>query len=225
MKKLINTFMVVVILISVIFATAISAKVTEESLGYKILAESQNKSELITVKDFSVIDGDTSDFILNRTEEPSIKARFLLIDAPEMQIKPYTKEVKNRVRALLKEADHIQIEYEGPTKDKYQRNLVHVWVDGILLQKILVTEGLAIARYINGYLPNSQYFQAIYQAQDYAAKNKLKLWSTGDSEYLSKAEGLSVPYEGEGASGNSSSAGFVRDDAGVSEDVYFRLSI
>lgn len=59
MKQLINTFMVAVILISVIFPTAISAKVTEEILGYKILAESQNKSEPITVKDFSVIDGDT----------------------------------------------------------------------------------------------------------------------------------------------------------------------
>ena len=56
MKKLINTFMVAVILISVIFPTAISAKVTEETLGYKILAESQKKSELITVKDYSVID-------------------------------------------------------------------------------------------------------------------------------------------------------------------------
>ena len=41
----------------------------------------------------------------------------------------------------------------------------------------------------------------------------------------SKAEGLSVPYEGAGASGNSSPAGFVGDDASVSEDVYFRLSI
>lgn len=108
--------MVVVILISVIFPTAISAKVTEEILGYKILAESQNKSELITVKDFSVIDGDTTDFILDRAEEPSIKARFLLIDASEMQNKPYTKEVKNRVRALLKEAVLIQIEYEGQPK-------------------------------------------------------------------------------------------------------------
>lgn len=76
-----------------------------------------------------MIDGDTTDFILDWAEEPSIKARFLLIDAPEMQNKPYAKE------AVL-----IQIEYEGPTKDKYQRDLVHVWVDGILLQKILVTE-------------------------------------------------------------------------------------
>lgn len=49
----------------------------------------------------------------------------------------------------------------------------------------------------------------------------MKLWSTGDTEYLSKAEGLSVPYEDEGASGNSSSAGFVGVDASVSEDVYY----
>ena len=87
-----------------------------------------------------MIDGATADFILDRAEEPSIKARYLLIDAPEMQNKPYPKEAKNRVRALLKEAVLIQIEYEGPTKDKYQRDLVHVWVDGILLQKILITE-------------------------------------------------------------------------------------
>ena len=64
----------------------------------------------------------------------------MLIDVPEMQNKPYAKEVKNRVRALLKEAVLIQIEYEGPTKDKYQRDLVHVRVDGTLFQKILITE-------------------------------------------------------------------------------------
>nr|WP_269434943.1 thermonuclease family protein [Ruoffia tabacinasalis] len=64
----------------------------------------------------------------------------MLIEASEMQNKPYAKEAKNRVRALLKEAVLIQIEYEGPIKDKFQRDLVHVWVDGILLQKILVTE-------------------------------------------------------------------------------------
>lgn len=38
MKQLINTFMVVMILVSVIFPTAISVKVTKEILGYKILA-------------------------------------------------------------------------------------------------------------------------------------------------------------------------------------------
>ena len=77
MKQLINTFMVVVILISVIFPTAISAKVTEEILSYKILAESQNKSELITVKDFSVIDGDTTDFYLGLSKGTIYKSTIL----------------------------------------------------------------------------------------------------------------------------------------------------
>ena len=107
MKKIINALIVAVILISVIFPTAISAKVTDETLGYKILAESQNKSELITVKDFSVID---------RAEEPSIKARFLLIDAPEMQNKPYANDAKNRVRALIKRLTSSKSTMKGQPK-------------------------------------------------------------------------------------------------------------
>ncbi|MRI80905.1 hypothetical protein GIY11_02530 [Aerococcaceae bacterium DSM 109653] len=116
MKKIINALIVAVILISVIFPTAISAKVTDETLGYNILAESQNKSELITVKDFSVIDGDTADFILDRAEEPSIKARFLLIDAPEMQNKPYANDAKNRVRALIKRLTSSKSTMKGQPK-------------------------------------------------------------------------------------------------------------
>lgn len=116
MKKIINALIVAVILISVIFPTAISAKVTDETLGYKILAESQNKSELITVRDFSVIDGDTADFILDRAEEPSIKARFLLIDAPEMQNKPYANDAKNRVRALIKRLTSSKSTMKGQPK-------------------------------------------------------------------------------------------------------------
>lgn len=223
MRKLWSVFIVVLISLSVVLPSATSAKVTEESLGYKILAESQNKSELVTVKDFRVIDGDTADFILDRSEEASIKARFLLIDAPELQNKPYAKEAKNRVRELLQSADLIQVEYEGAKKDRYGRDLVHVWVDEILLQEILVSEGLAIARYIKGYLPNSHYAQTIYDSQDYAAKNGIKVWTRKDPDYLSKAEGLTsayvaseVPETTDQATGDSGANGFV--DNGVVEE-------
>ncbi|XJS11043.1 excalibur calcium-binding domain-containing protein [Aerococcaceae bacterium WGS1372] len=193
MRKFWSGLLVSVITLGIIMPTAISAKITEELLGYKILAESQNKGELVTVKDFNVIDGDTADFILDRKEDPSIKARFLLIDAPELRgNEPYAKESKNRVRELLQSADLIQIEYEGAKKDKYERDLVHVWVDGILLQEILVSEGYAIARYIKGYLPNSEYVQTIYDSQDYAARNGFKVWTGKDPDYLAKAEGLTA---------------------------------
>ncbi|WPC07807.1 thermonuclease family protein [Globicatella sp. PHS-GS-PNBC-21-1553] len=189
----------------------IKAEVTEAALGYNTLAETTaSPDQLITVKDFKVYDGDTADFILNRATEPSIKARFLLMDAPEIRGGvPYSKAARKRVNQIFEEAELIQIEYEGPKKDKYQRDLVHVWVDGHLLSEILIREGYAIARYIHQYLPNSQYVKAIYEAQEKAKYEGLRVWVDGDLEFINKAE-----YELQA----NHSAGSVNE----AEEVYYR---
>ncbi|NLJ19058.1 thermonuclease family protein [Globicatella sulfidifaciens] len=189
----------------------IKAEVTEDALGYNTLAETTaSPDQLITVKDFKVYDGDTADFILNRATEPSIKARFLLMDAPEIRGGvPYSKAARKRVNQIFEEAELIQIEYEGPKKDKYQRDLVHVWVDGHLLSEILIREGYAIARYIHQYLPNSQYVKAIYEAQEKAKYEGLRVWVDGDLEFINKAE-----YELQA----NHSAGSVNE----AEEVYYR---
>lgn len=189
----------------------IKAEVTEDALGYNTLAETTaSPDQLITVKDFKVYDGDTADFILDRATEPSIKARFLLMDAPEIRGGvPYSKAARKRVNQLFEEAELIQIEYEGPKKDKYQRDLVHVWVDGHLLSEILIREGYAIARYIHQYLPNSQYVKAIYEAQEKAKYEGLRVWVDGDLEFINKAE-----YELQA----NHSAGSVNE----AEEVYYR---
>lgn len=167
----------------------VTAEGIETSPAYELSAETQSEAELVNVTDFKVIDGDTADFILDRSEEPSIKARILLIDAPEVRgTKPYAEEAKLRVQELFEAADQIQIEYEGPKKDAYQRDLVHVWVDGVLLQEILVSEGLAIARYIEDYIPNSKYAPVVFAAQDYAELEQLNVWQDGEPKYLAQAE-------------------------------------
>lgn len=189
----------------------IKAEVTEAALGYNTLAETTaSPDQLFTVKSFNVYDGDTADFILERQIEPSIKARFLLMDAPEIRGGvPYSKVARKRVNQLFEEAELIQIEYEGPKKDKYQRDLVHVWVDGHLLSEILIREGYAIARYIHQYLPNSQYVKAIYEAQEKAKYEGLRVWVDGDLEFINKAE-----YELQA----NHSAGSVNE----AEEVYYR---
>lgn len=189
----------------------IKAEVTEAALGYNTLAETTaSPDQLITVKSFNVYDGDTADFILERQIEPSIKARFLLMDAPEIRGGvPYSKAARKRVNQIFEEAELIQIEYEGPKKDKYQRDLVHVWVDGHLLSEILIREGYAIARYIHQYLPNSQYVKAIYEAQEKAKYEGLRVWVDGDLEFINKAE-----YELQA----NHSAGSVNE----AEEVYYR---
>ena len=189
----------------------IKAEVAEAALGYNTLAETTaSPDQLITVKDFKVYDGDTADFILDRATEPSIKARFLLMDAPEIRGGvPYSKAARKRVNQLFEEAELIQIEYEGPKKDKYQRDLVHVWVDGHLLSEILIREGYAIARYIHQYLPNSQYVKAIYEAQEKAKYEGLRVWVDGDLEFINKAE-----YELQ--------ANHSADSVNEAEEVYYR---
>lgn len=189
----------------------IKAEVTEAALGYNTLAETTaSPDQLFTVKSFNVYDGDTADFILERQIEPSIKARFLLMDAPEIRGGvPYSKAARKRVNQIFEEAELIQIEYEGPKKDKYQRDLVHVWVDGHLLSEILIREGYAIARYIHQYLPNSQYVKAIYEAQEKAKYEGLRVWVDGDLEFINKAE-----YELQA----NHSAGSVNE----AEEVYYR---
>lgn len=189
----------------------IKAEVTEAALGYNTLAETTaSPDQLFTVKSFNVYDGDTADFILDRATEPSIKARFLLMDAPEIRGGvPYSKAARKRVNQLFEEAELIQIEYEGPKKDKYQRDLVHVWVDGHLLSEILIREGYAIARYIHQYLPNSQYVKAIYEAQEKAKYEGLRVWVDGDLEFINKAE-----YELQ--------ANHSADSVNEAEEVYYR---
>lgn len=231
MKKILSFVMLLMIgLATILPTTSVVAQITEETLGYKILAESENKSELITVTDFNVIDGDTADFVLDREEEPTIKARFLLIDAPELENTPYAKEAKNRVRELLKEADLIQVEYEGDKKDRYERDLVHVWLDGILLSEILASEGLAIARYIEDYIPNSVYADTIYKSQDYAVRKQFKVWDNGDADYLASAEGIistvaantpSAPVETTGDTGTTTYSEPVYEEP-VQENVYYQ---
>lgn len=188
MKRIISYVILLSVLISNILPTVSNAQVTPDSLGYTILSTQQQSNELVTVKNYRIVDGDTADLVLNRVDEPSVKARFLLIDAPELGDNTYATAAKERVQELFQEANLIQIEYEGKRKDRYDRDLVHVWVDGILLQEILVTEGLAIARYIDGYINDSAHEDTIYKSQTHAKNRGLGVWDSDDTSYLSSAE-------------------------------------
>lgn len=185
MKKLLTILFALLTLVPPLQSSY--AQVQPDSLGYKLLAPEPDPEDLIQVKYFQVIDGDTVDLILDRDEEASIKARILLIDTPERK-EVYFQEAKDRLHDLLTAAEKIHIEYEGARKDKYGRDLVHIWLDGILVQEVMVTEGYAIARYIHDYIPDSKYAPTIYASQDYAEGQGLGVWSRSPAAYLAKAE-------------------------------------
>lgn len=135
-------------------------------------------SERIDVTLNKCVDGDTAWFNLKNKQ---IKARFLAIDTPEStnKIEEYGKEASKFTCDLLNNASHIQIEYDDNSdkQDKYNRELVWVFIDEKLLQELVVKEGLAEVKYIYG---NYKYLDQVNLALKEAKKNKLNLWSDAE---------------------------------------------
>ena len=125
------------------------------------------------------VDGDTAWFNLNNK---ILKTRFLAIDTPEStkEVEPYGKEASNYTCERLKNANNIYIEYDSKSNklDKYDRHLVWVFIDDVLLQKELVQNGLAEVKYVYG---KYKYLDLLYEAEDKAKNFKLNIWNDVNS--------------------------------------------
>ncbi|HAP4726262.1 TPA: thermonuclease family protein [Enterococcus faecalis] len=124
------------------------------------------------------VDGDTTVLKINGKEQ---KVRFLLIDTPETvkpntKVQPYGLEASKRTKELLSNASEITFEYDkGDKTDLYGRALGYIFVDGTLLQKTLVSEGLARVAYVKE--PNTKYLAELEQALEQAKSESLGIWS------------------------------------------------
>ena len=144
-----------------------------------INALEQEEIERIKVKFNRKIDGDTAEFELNNE---IIKVRFLGINTPETVDKnrgeePYGKEASAYTEEKLKNATKIELEYDSNAseKDKYGRILAWVFVDDSLLQKELVSNGLAETYMLQS---NYRYAGVLQLAEEEAKNNKLGIWSS-----------------------------------------------
>ncbi|EGO9273959.1 thermonuclease family protein [Enterococcus faecalis] len=124
------------------------------------------------------VDGDTTVLRIDGKEQ---KVRFLLVDTPET-VNPKTKvqtfglEASKRTKELLSTASEITFEYDsGDKTDRYGRVLGYIFLDGTLLQKTLVSEGLARVAYVKE--PNTKYLLELEEAQEKAKNESLGIWS------------------------------------------------
>ncbi len=77
---------------------------------------------------------------------------------------------------MLETASVIEIMLDkGNEKDKYDRVLAYVFIDGELLQNILVREGLARVAYVHE--PSTTYLQQLEQSQEQAKQQEIGIWS------------------------------------------------
>lgn len=73
-------------------------------------------------------------------------------------------------------ASEITFQYDvGDKKDRYGRTLGYVFVDGMLVQEILVREGLARVAYVKE--PNTMYLAQLKEAEAQAKSEQVGIWS------------------------------------------------
>lgn len=118
----------------------------------------------------TVIDGDTIVTSDGRT------VRLLGINTPEHGRTHYT-EAQKRLEALVLN-ETVMLEQGTENTDQYDRLLRYVHVDGTLVNRILVREGLA-TMYTVG--EQDKYTRTLQQAQESARQERIGLWQRSDT--------------------------------------------
>lgn len=143
------------------------------------------------VKFSDCVDGDTFKVLI---DEKEYSVRLLAIDTPETvkpgsEVENYGKEASDYTCDKVTSANKIELEYDDGSdeKDKYDRILAWVYVDGDLLQNELISVGYAEVAYIYG---DYKYTNDLYALEDTAKINKTGMWS--DNEKISSTEEIST---------------------------------
>ncbi|MGE7090163.1 thermonuclease family protein [Lysinibacillus sp. NPDC048646] len=140
--------------------------------------EEKTGNDRFNVEYIKAYDGDTFQATINGEKQ---KIRLLMVDTPEMNYnkddeQPFAQEAKDYSIKLLENAKKIEAVYDvGPEVDNYDRLLVYVFIDDVLLQEALLKEGLAAVRFIHK--PNNTFEDEFREIQQDAQEEKLNIWS------------------------------------------------
>jgi len=138
--------------------------------------ESDTDKKLVNVQLVKPIDGDTIKVNIDGKEE---NVRFLLVDTPEtnhprLGEQPFGQDAKSFTSTMV-QSGQVQLEFDISHRDKYQRLLAYVYVDGVSVQEELLKNGLARVAYI--YDPNTKYVDQYDELQKKAQKQAVGIWS------------------------------------------------
>lgn len=115
------------------------------------------------------IDGDTFDVRIDGTVE---RVRLIGMNTPERG-ECLASEATDGLDRLLRSGS-IELEFDTTNRDRFDRLLRHVWIDGVYVNEQLVAEGLAIAR---SYPPDTRHDVRLFEAQASAKAEATGLWS------------------------------------------------
>jgi len=122
----------------------------------------------------SIIDGDT---VIVDIDGKKYEVRYIGIDTPEIDyennlIEFYGIEAKEKNEELVLEK-YVELEKDISETDKYERPLRHVWIEGKMINEVLIKQGYAQELTIP---PDVKYADIFLKAEIYARENNLGLW-------------------------------------------------
>lgn len=102
--------------------------------------------------------------------------RLIGIDAPEDEQQPQGDAATAALEALVTPGTTLQLERDRDPRDRYGRNLAYAWLDGVLLNWVLVRQGYAVSVRV---APNFRHAEALEAAEREARTERAGLWGTG----------------------------------------------
>lgn len=136
-----------------------------------------------------VTDGDSLKVVLSSDYEiregvhlskgDELTIRLLLVDTPESVGEkagmPFGAESSAYAKGLLQDKT-VTLEFdEGDLKDRYDRYLAYVYLDGKRVQDYLLENGYAMVRYV--FEPNTRYLSELREIEKQASNNSIGIWS------------------------------------------------
>lgn len=156
-------------------------KINKRNFKKKFCVNFLPNNGFIKAKFKSIVDGDTAFFDVNGVNEC---VRFMVIDTPAYvtNVEPFGEEAKDYVNTLLTNAKEIYLESDKANNLRddtlSQRLLAWIWVDGKLLNYMVVRQGLATNKYILN--ENMKHLYHMRRAYKKALNEKINIHSNYD---------------------------------------------
>lgn len=108
------------------------------------------------------------------------RVRLLLIDAPEMNQRPFGTAARNEMLDLTPPGTKLQLEFDVQLRDQYGRTLAYLWLaDGRMVNEEMLRRGMAV---VSVYPPNVRHVDRFRAVADEAKRAKIGLWAVNAFE-------------------------------------------
>jgi micrococcal nuclease len=115
-----------------------------------------------------ISDGDTIEC------EPAGRIRLLGVDTPEGKQEPYGTAATAGLASLVPARATLELELDVQARDRNGRLLAYVWLDGAMVNWLLVRRGWAVTL---SYAPNRRYAPILDAAERQARAERRGLWA------------------------------------------------